>query len=344
MSAWILIQILVNIVFLVGFLVFWSRLKKPPQEDPRLSRGLQLLQNKISVLEDLSDRTETQVNQLTALLEQKSRQLAKKMEESERQVQLIEQATQKSLQVADIFQDKIPHAEIVERQNTIKYVQAARLAHQGLPTDKIAEKVDLPVSELAFISKINKDQLMFDAESLPEWAKKALPEEAAPEVDGPFIEMNDGSDQTETVEEDWSVKETTRVETKDFSQAFDSEVPDLSAMKKIDEEFKQAVTDFDKQVEGKPSVILEKAHQVKDKLLSSAENILNPDSGVTIETPKVEELEVNKGQGPEAPIVPNSYLKETMGVNKDETKSVDSRQVKIVRFPKIDVDLNDNLS
>ena len=44
----------------------WVKLFKRKQDDPRMSRGLQLLQSKIAVLEDLSDRTELQVKQLAA--------------------------------------------------------------------------------------------------------------------------------------------------------------------------------------------------------------------------------------------------------------------------------------
>jgi mannose/fructose/N-acetylgalactosamine-specific phosphotransferase system component IIB len=136
-----------------------------------MSRGLQILQSKISVLEDLSDRTETQVIQLTALLEQKCRDIQNLMVQSEKQIQKIESSMTKSLDVAKIFQDKIPHQEIIERQNTVKYVKAARMAHQGHSIDEIAAQVDLSRGEIEFISKVNRDQLQFSEEDLPEWTK-----------------------------------------------------------------------------------------------------------------------------------------------------------------------------
>ena len=178
MSFWVLLQILVNLILLAGVVGMWVRLNRPPKDDPRLSKGLQLLQSKIAVLEDLSDRTETQVNQLTALLEQKVKDIQAKIQAADKQISKIEQNMQKSLEVAKIFQDRIPHTEIIERQNTVKYVKAARMAHQGMSVDEIAREVDLSRGEIEFIAKVNRDQLMFCEESLPEWVNDDVQQEA----------------------------------------------------------------------------------------------------------------------------------------------------------------------
>lgn len=169
MSFWVLLQVLLNLVLGAGVVGAWIRLSRPPKDDPRLSKGLQLLQSKIAILEDLSDRTEVQVQQLTALLEQKCKEIQAKIQTSEKQMGKIDQSMQKSLEVAKIFQDRIPHTEILERQNTIKYVKAARLAHQGMSVDEIAQQSDLSRGEIEFIAKVNRDQLMFCEDSLPEW-------------------------------------------------------------------------------------------------------------------------------------------------------------------------------
>lgn len=181
MSLWVLGQVLLNLVLLAGVGAAWVRLKRPPAEDPRLSRGLQLLQSKISVLEDLSDRTDTQVRQLNALLETKCIEIQNKIIDAEKIINSIEASRQKSLETAKIFEDKIPHQEIVERQNTIKYVKAARLAHQGVPISEILKQVDLSQAEVEFIAKVNRDQLMFNEEQLPTWVqdKMDLPQETA---------------------------------------------------------------------------------------------------------------------------------------------------------------------
>src|SRR3974390_2342837 len=100
-------------------MTLWLRLKRPPQDDPRLSRGLQLLQSKITVLEDLSDRTDAQVKQLTQILDQKTRYIQDKIVQAEQQILRVDQSMQKSLEVAEIFQDKIPHEEVVERKRTV---------------------------------------------------------------------------------------------------------------------------------------------------------------------------------------------------------------------------------
>jgi mannose/fructose/N-acetylgalactosamine-specific phosphotransferase system component IIB len=171
MAVWTILQFVIDLGLMMASWILWQRLRRPPQDDPRLSRGLQILASKINILEDLSDRTDKQVQQLTDLLDQRARTLQSKMTESERLVRELDQSMQKSREVAEIFQDRIPHEEIIERQNTIKYVQAAQMAHQGRTIDEIADKVDLPREQLEFIAKINRQQLMFDVEQLPEWAK-----------------------------------------------------------------------------------------------------------------------------------------------------------------------------
>lgn len=172
MSVWVLLQIVLNVLLLLGVSIIWFRLKRPPKDDPRLSRGLQLLQSKITVLEDLSDRTDRQVSQLTSLLDQKTRLLQSKIFDAEAQIQKVQGSMDRSMEVAEIFQDKIPHDEIIERQNTVKYIRAARMAHSGASVEEIIEEVDLPREQVEFIAKVNKDKLMFDENKLPAWANK----------------------------------------------------------------------------------------------------------------------------------------------------------------------------
>lgn len=169
-----MIQIFFNVLFGLGIGLLWVRLNRPAKEDPRLSRGLQLLQTKIAILEDLSDRTDKQVSDLCNLLDKKSKELQEVMLDAEKHNQEVRKSIQKSLEVAEIFEDKIPHEEIIERQNSKKYIEAARLAHQGLSANDIAKQVDLSFAEISMITKVNKDRLMFDEEELPEWAQKNI--------------------------------------------------------------------------------------------------------------------------------------------------------------------------
>lgn len=174
MSFWILIQVLINLLLLASTIFLWMKLNRPAKDDPRLSKGLQLLQSKISVLEDLSDRTDTQVNQLIALIEQKTKELQNHIFNSDKQIQKIDNSMGRSLEVAKIFQDKIPHQEIIERQNTIKYVKAATMAHQGATVEEIAKHVDLSMGEIEFIAKVNREELQFSYSDLPDWAREDL--------------------------------------------------------------------------------------------------------------------------------------------------------------------------
>lgn len=229
MSFWFLLQVLLNLILGAGVVGLWIRLSRPAKDDPRLSKGLQLLQSKISILEDLSDRTEVQVQQLTALLEQKCKEIQAKIQTSEKQLAKIDQSMQKSLEVSKIFQDRIPHTEIVERQNTIKYVKAARLAHQGLSVDEIAQQSDLSRGEIEFIAKVNKDQLMFCEDSLPEW----ISDSASSEV----TQQDDSLNMQGTL-----MRETPRDLSAVFEvpQATASQTDPQEALKKLGEAFKAA--------------------------------------------------------------------------------------------------------
>ncbi|MCB0422497.1 MAG: DUF2802 domain-containing protein [Bdellovibrionales bacterium] len=267
MSVLDIVQWVVNFVFLAGLSVCFIRLKRPPKDDPRLSRGLQLLQSKISVLEDLSDRTEVQVQNITKLLEAKLGQVQNKIQEAELQVRKIEVSMQKSREVASIFQDKIPHDEIVERKNTLKYVQAARMAHRGVAIDEIVKKLSIPRAEAEFIAKVNKDELMFDESQLPEWIGNEAEEDAR--MSDIEIVLDEGFEG----DEEWQMNENhseeieppriqkslptmaqrTAAAAADFSRAFTTQEDDYSSLKKIGEQFREACQDYRKEQEGRES-------------------------------------------------------------------------------------------
>lgn len=160
-----------NLVMGVGLVSLWVRSTRPQKEDPRLSRGLQLLQSKIAVLEDLSDRTDTQVKQLIQILEERAKGLSNKILQAQELLGTIDQSMAQSREVANIFQDKIPHEEIIERQNASKYVQAAKMAHEGVSNSDISRRLNIPLSEVEFIAKVNKNELSFAPEALPKWAQ-----------------------------------------------------------------------------------------------------------------------------------------------------------------------------
>jgi hypothetical protein len=261
MSGWIVAQIILNFGLVSAALICWARLNRPQKDDPRLSRGLQLLQSKIAILEDLSDRTDLQVRQLSTLLDQKGKEVQEQVSSAQKQIHKVEDSIQKSLDVSKIFQEKIPHKEIVERQNTAKYVQAAKLAHQGLTADEIALKIDIPRSELEFIVKVNKNKLMFSEEHLPDWAL----------------------DSADTINNQPTVRP------RDYSNVFETmNASTQENDKKIQEEFRKAIEDVKaKEIEKEHSVtnvvaesvsesVAEGIQTAKLKLSGLKDKILNP--------------------------------------------------------------------
>lgn len=172
MSILSILQVALNILFLAGFGLAFAKIRRRREEDPRLSYGLKVLQNKISILEDLSDKTEHQVKQLMAIIDNKVKDLQTRLQDSDQQLQKIDQAMTKTMEVAHIFENRLPHEEILERKISNKYINAARLAHQGLSLDEIQSQVELPKAELDFIMKVNKEQLMFNENHLPAWTQQ----------------------------------------------------------------------------------------------------------------------------------------------------------------------------
>lgn len=259
MTMLVLAAIVFNIFVVSAVAILWVRMLRPPKEDPRLSRGLQLLQSKIAVIEDLSDRTDNQVQQLMCILDERTKGLQTKMLQAEELTRKIEQSMCKSMEVAEIFQDKIPHQEIIERNQQAKYVLAAKLAHDGLTTDDILEQVELPRSEVEFIAKVNRDELIFDPMALPEWAKPK------------------GEHRQE-------------LEAKMVERVFHNSKPDLSSLQRVDENFKQSVRDVEEherreiervknidknmqRVEDRATVILQTAKSMGQELVASAAGV-----------------------------------------------------------------------
>ncbi len=311
MSGWIVAQIILNIGFVAAALVCWARLNRPQKDDPRLSRGLQLLQSKIAILEDLSDRTDMQVKQLSTLLDQKGREVQEYVANAQNQIHKVEDSIQKSMDVSKIFQDKIPHKEIIERQNTIKYVQAARLANQGMSVDEIAEKIDIPRSELEFIVKVNKNKLMFSEEHLPEWVQEPQAE-AQPTI-----------------------------RPRDFSNVFESSAVNPAAQeddKKIQEEFKKAIEEVKAKdlarensmanvVAGNVSEsVTEGLQTAKSKISDFAERILNP-------------YFLDKSTDGVVPAVTNQISEQITAKKIIKSEDEDARAIKSFVFKNLDKDL-----
>lgn len=332
------LQFALNLIFAGGFFIVWARLRRPPQDDPRLSRGLQLLQTKISVIEDLSNRTDKQVEQLVQMLDQKSRQLQAKILEAEKQMHKVDQSMHRSLEVAEIFQDKIPHDEILERKATVKYVMAAQMCHNGSSIEDVMEKVDLPREQIEFIAKVNKEQLRFNAEDLPEWAQSGIAKHAGEGSASYEDELNEA----EARAHEWS----------DMGMKAE---PDLENLKKLGEQFKQACAQFEEE---------QRRYEKNEIKLPDFKSAFKPmefepisDSGLVFGAKSVEDdvldlqdktISVAKITSPptakSASVVQKVKVlssSQQANVNRMQVKEVASTEVKKVLFPR--VDLNDNL-
>jgi hypothetical protein len=233
-NFWLLTLILINLL-LITFIVFnWVLRTKITQEDQRLTKGLQLLQNKISILQDLSDKSDEQVRRWVHLIEQKSSDVQAQLNFSDEKIIQMESVLSKALDVSKIFYDQVPHAEIMERQKTSKYVQAAQLANQGFTADQISQKVELNTAEIEMIIRLNREQLQFSEENLPAW------------IETMKSQAHSASSRTEV--------STHRQEIEDFGQqlkkmnqmvsstAFDTQKLDLSSMQTITQKFNESVS------------------------------------------------------------------------------------------------------
>ena len=259
MSIWVILQLAMNIVLGLGVWALWTKFKRPPKDDPRLSRGLQLLQSKIAVLEDLSDKTEVQVRQLTTLMDQKCREVHQKTQEASRQMEQIDRSMHKSMEVAQIFEDRIPHEEIIERQRTKKYVKAAQLAHQGYPLEEIARHVDMPMAELELVIKMNKDQLLFSAKDLPFWAQDHEVVPTAETVEAP------------------QAPSTMNVE-----QAFQQKMAPPTSLEQLGDEFRKACEDMNKADEELPEEgLFAELEQTSQRAFEAVKNLSMEVSGET---------------------------------------------------------------
>lgn len=323
MSLWILLQIGLNLIFGIAVFLCFQRLNRPAKDDPRLSRGLQLLQSKIAILEDLSDRTEVQVSQLTALLEQKCKDVQSKIQQAERHVHIINATMEKSLDVAKIFQDKIPHQEIIERQNTLKYVQAARMAHQGMTIEQIREKIDLPLGELEFIIKVNREQLMFSEEDLPAWARtegEIAAQEPASEILAP----------PEPAPELCPIENP--APQRDLSEAFEVQRPQLQSLEKLGEQFRKACEEYDQQMqalENQPSQLRTLAQNIVQPLKSMAENVIETASSRSSTGP-LTAVPTRPGSPHLRMTKPNETIAPNLNAKKDPV-------IRKVEFPRIEL-------
>lgn len=168
MGVSLLVLTILNIVLLAGLSLSLFLRVKEKREDQKLTKGLQLLQNKLSILQDLSDRTDEQVERLVHVLDNKSNELRK----------LISDSQISCADIADIIEIlkeeknislKTQMTSIKPNDKHASLIYAAQMAHAGSEAAEIQKQTGLSPAEIEMIIKVNKDQLQFATENLPQW-------------------------------------------------------------------------------------------------------------------------------------------------------------------------------
>jgi len=226
-NYWLLALSMMNLLMLTLLLFSWLTKNKTKIEDQRLTKGLQLLQNKISILQDLSDKSDEQVHKWLHLIEQKSYEVQNQLTRSDEKIAQIEAVLAKALDVTKAFADQMPHETLAERQKTSRYAQAAKLAHQGYNAEQISQKVDLSVAEIEIIIKMNRNELQFSEDNLPAWVDMNT---TAPTSADEAQEMNEFTAQLKKMNQVVS------------ASAFDIAKPDMTSMNQIKQQFTDSLS------------------------------------------------------------------------------------------------------
>ncbi|AZZ35797.1 DUF2802 domain-containing protein [Bdellovibrio sp. qaytius] len=237
MNIWLLLLTFFNIVLLAGLSFSLFLRVREKKEDQRLTKGLQLLQNKISILEDLSDKTDHQVRKLIHILDQKTGEVRHVMAASDEQIQQIEAMLNKGLEISKIFHEQIPQGEMQNRQKTNLYVTAAKMAHQGYNMEQILAQVDLTPAEIQMIIKVNKDNLQFAEDQLPTWAQGA----GAQSVNNNSTSQSDLNDFAQALTNQNSMFAGSKLNTTITETAFDSVKQDMTTQSTLTTEFKKSI-------------------------------------------------------------------------------------------------------
>lgn len=261
MNFWLLTLTFVNLLLITYIAFNYFIRNKSHHDDQRLTKGLQLLQNKISILQDLSDKSDEQVRRWVHLIEQKSGDVQSKLMQSDEKIEQIESVLSKALDVSKIFYDQVPHAEIVERQKTSKYVQAAKYANQGFTVDQISQKVDLNTAEIEMIIKMNKENLQFSEENLPAWVNQI---NQINQMDTQGLDAN----QTHKQEIQDFEQQLKKMNQMVSSTAFDTQKPDLTSMDNIKQQFNETLARNSTQV---PQTFLDE--QMKEMVLENGKSV-----------------------------------------------------------------------
>jgi len=163
MSIWLVIQVLLNVLFFIGLMFCLVKIQKDREEDVRMAKGLRLLQNKIAVLEDLSDHTEFQSKQIMALLDKKMTEARGVLKPLDDGLGEIHQALARGETIRKEICEDLPHDQLFDKQQKSKYLHAAQLSHQGWSAEDISHHLKLPLAEIRLVQKVNQRRIIYGA-------------------------------------------------------------------------------------------------------------------------------------------------------------------------------------
>jgi len=167
LTSLLLFQAIINILFFAFIGLLWSRLKHLTGDEGRLKQGLQILQAKIAILEDLGKRVDEQSQQMIQILDYKKNSLETLLEKVDFTIQNIDDKSIAANSTAEMR---------VERENVIKFTKAALLASKGVLPIEIANRIGLGIQESELIYSLNSHQLQFKLDELPGWMLPHLQE------------------------------------------------------------------------------------------------------------------------------------------------------------------------
>ena len=87
MNTFLVVLVCANIVLLLSLSLLLFLKIKEKKEDTRITKGLQLLQHKIAILQDLSDKSDDQVQRLVSILDQKLNEIRKTLKDANQTLQ-----------------------------------------------------------------------------------------------------------------------------------------------------------------------------------------------------------------------------------------------------------------
>ncbi len=178
--TWFLTQLFFDLVLLFAIGLLFGKLKQTVGDDGRIRQGLQILQNKIAILEDLQQKIDEQFKALSQILDIKNKKMDESVLMASSLIKTLEIKIQEGnkilLDLPDNLKININH----EDEQTLIYARAAIISSRGgedVSPLQLSTHLGISYEEAELIYKLNHKGLQFDITSLPEEIKIRLENE-----------------------------------------------------------------------------------------------------------------------------------------------------------------------